>query len=389
MSNAGLVIKFVDSIDDIDKASWDILRDNDYPFLRYEFISALEHSGATNKATGWTPHHIVIEQTAENPAKIIAIIPLYIKAHSYGEYVFDWSWADAYHQHGIDYYPKLISCIPFTPATGPRVLFDKSYDLNHLVSIATSAIKSEASRLNASSWHALFPEQELNEYLRAHEISSRIGCQFHWLNQNYASFDEFLASFNSRKRKNLNKERKRVADQGLMLQTKCGEEISADEWQQFYQFYHFTYFKRSGRQGYLNEKFFSLLANTMPSQIMMVTAYHQNSLVAASLFFIGGDTLYGRYWGCQQEFECLHFEACYYQGINFAIEKGLSRFDPGAQGEHKIQRGFTPTITYSNHWIAHPEFRSAINQFLVQERKGTLSYFEDAKSYLPFKHKAN
>ncbi len=389
MSNAGLVIKFVDSIDDIDKASWDILRDNDYPFLRYEFISALEHSGATNKATGWTPHHIVIEQTAENPAKIIAIIPLYIKAHSYGEYVFDWSWADAYHQHGIDYYPKLISCIPFTPATGPRVLFDKSYDLNHLVSIATSAIKSEASRLKASSWHCLFPEQELNEYLREHEISSRIGCQFHWLNQNYASFDEFLASFNSRKRKNLNKERKRVADQGLMLQTKCGEEISADEWQQFYQFYHFTYFKRSGRQGYLNEKFFSLLANTMPSQIMMVTAYHQNSLVAASLFFIGGDTLYGRYWGCQQEFECLHFEACYYQGINFAIEKGLSRFDPGAQGEHKIQRGFTPTITYSNHWIAHPEFRSAINQFLVQERKGTLSYFEDAKSYLPFKHKAN
>jgi len=388
---------FVDSIDAIDKNSWSSLLDSDYPFLQYEFIAALEHSGATSKTTGWIPHHLVIEKTTtetttqtekEIPptsAKIIAIIPLYIKNHSYGEYVFDWAWADAYQQHGLAYYPKLITCIPFTPATGSRILFDKTYELADLADFSTTVIKAEATRLDASSWHCLFPQQGLHEHLKTHQIASRIGCQFHWLNKNYSTFDDFLASFTSRKRKNIKKERRRVKDQELQLKVKVGDSISAEEWQSFYQFYHYTYYKRSGRQGYLNEHFFSLLAKNMASQIMMVTATHQDTLVAASLFFIGDNTLYGRYWGCQQEFECLHFEACYYQGIDFAIQQGLSRFDPGAQGEHKIQRGFTPTITYSNHWIAHPGFRSAIGQFLLRERKETLQYIKDGKTYLPFK----
>lgn len=388
---------FVDSIDDVEKTSWNNLLNNNYPFLQYEFIAALEHSGATSETTGWIPHHLIIQGTAEEtatqtekatsqaPAKIIAIIPLYIKNHSYGEYVFDWSWADAYQQHGISYYPKLITCIPFTPATGPRILFSKDYELADLADFSTEVIKAEAIRLKASSWHCLFPQQDLHEHLEKNQIASRIGCQFHWINKDYSTFDNFLANFTSRKRKNINKERKRVKDQNLELTVKIGDDISTQEWQSFYQFYHYTYFKRSGRQGYLNEQFFTLLAKNMASQIMMVTATHQDILVATALFFIGDDTLYGRYWGCQQEFECLHFEACYYQGIEFAIQQGLSRFDPGAQGEHKIQRGFTPTMTYSNHWIAHPEFRSAINRFLIQERKGTLLYIEDGKTYLPFK----
>ncbi|MEX1032875.1 MAG: GNAT family N-acetyltransferase [Cellvibrionaceae bacterium] len=374
-------IEFTASIEHIGRENWASLCACDYPFLSYDFLAALETSGCTSARSGWQPHHAIIK----DDNRIVGLMPLYQKTHSYGEYVFDWAWADAYFRHGLDYYPKLVTAIPFTPATGPRLCLAAGFDETTVLPILIKALREELAAIGGSSWHCLFPTKDQSNQLAKLGISQRLSCQFHWLNRGYQSFDDFLATFSSRKRKNLKKERRRIAEQGIELITKTGSDITSDEWRRFYYFYHFTYFKRSGRHGYLSEAFFLTLADTMPENVVMVIARQHNEMVAASLFFQDRDTLYGRYWGCSQEFEFLHFEACYYQGIEYAIEKGLQRFDPGAQGEHKIQRGFTPVPTWSNHWIAHPDFRSAIDNFLIQEAAGTAEYIEQAKTLLPFK----
>lgn len=382
--------EFVDSIDTIDKDRWNALCQQDYPFLRYEFIAALEHSGCTNHRSGWQPHHLLIRNKLPGSTgrdDLIGIMPLYMKTHSYGEYVFDWAWADAYHRHGVPYYPKLVTAIPFTPATGPRLLLDPSILPETIVADLVEAIQQEVAGLQASSWHCLFPSEELSALLQRQRITRRTGYQYHWLNQGYGDFQEFLSTFTSRKRKNVNRERRVVREQGIKIQWKQGTEINEEDWQRFYQFYHLTYFKRSGRQGYLNQDFFLRLGQSMPDQLAMVNAVEEASgiVVAAALFFHDSHTLYGRYWGCSEEVEFLHFEACYYQGIEFAIQHRLQRFDPGAQGEHKIQRGFTPLATYSNHWIAQSDFRRAIVTYLAEENAHNLRYLEHAKEYLPFK----
>ncbi|MGI1679490.1 MAG: GNAT family N-acetyltransferase [Cellvibrionaceae bacterium] len=386
--------QFIDSIEQVGKTHWNRLCGIDSPFLRYEFLFALEKSNCTTKTSGWQPHHLVIhgrDNTTEQG--IIAVMPLYIKTNSYGEYVFDWAWADAYQRYGFQYYPKLMTAIPFTPATGKRIgtLKQSSQIESELISFIVQAVKLEAENLQASSWHCLFPESSVCDLLQENGVSRRKGCQFHWLNKNYSSFDHFLETFNSRKRKNLKKERKKVIEQGVIIKKKLGKDVTEEEWFMFYQFYHLTYFKRSGRQGYLNEEFFKQIAQTMPEQIMMVIAYKEelnkeSKMIAASLFFIGKDVLYGRYWGCLEEYDFLHFEACYYQGIEFAIENQLEKFDPGAQGEHKIQRGFTPVATWSNHWIARQDFSAAIDDFLKKEMTGVDHYIQDCKQYLPFKN---
>lgn len=368
--------EFIDSVYNIDASQWNSLCADNYPFIRHEFFAALEDSGSTIAKTGWQPHHLVIRDPAGTAAgagiaavsDIAAIVPLFIKHHSYGEYVFDWAWADAYQRSGQRYYPKLLTAIPFTPSLGPRFLWRNSTD--PLLDLIVTAITDEAQRLNASSWHCLFPDSNTSERLAQRGISRRLGCQFHWYNQGFASFDEFLQSLTSRKRKNIRKERYRVIEQGVEIRLKTGRDILAWEWDTFYQLYHLTYFKRSGRQGYLGADFFHRLARTMPEQIVLVIAYVAGDMIAAALNFRDRDTLYGRYWGCRQEFDFLHFEACYYQGIEYAIDQGLSRFDPGAQGEHKIQRGFTPVPTWSNHWIAATDFRHAINDFLLRVTGG-------------------
>ncbi|GAB1262892.1 GNAT family N-acetyltransferase [Aurantivibrio plasticivorans] len=365
---------FVDSISAIGSQQWQTLFGQNSVFLRYEFLHALEHSGCTTKEAGWQPHHL---QITDNDTTV-AIVPMYIKTDSYGEYVFDWSWADAYHRYGIPYYPKLVTAIPFTPATGTRWAKLPSVDEAHLISYISTAINAEIKRLNASSWHCLFPNQDQSNVLREHNTLQRIGCQYHWINNHYANFDDFLTTFNSRKRKNLKKERARVKEQGVTLLRKTGDEITEQEWETFYRFYHYTYLKRSGRQGYLNKMFFKSLADNLNDAVMMVVAEKNTDIIAASLFFYDETTLYGRYWGCEQEQEFLHFEACYYQGIEFAIEQGLKRFDPGAQGEHKIQRGFTPTLTYSNHTIANEQFREAIARFIEEETQQVQRYCEHA-----------
>ena len=371
---------YLDSILDIDSKHWNELVANGYPFIRHEFLAALEQSGAANKKTGWQAQHLTVYDNDE----LIAVMPLYIKQHSYGEYMFDWSWADAYHRHGFDYYPKLLSAIPFTPATGPRLCIRADKDDKLISQQIAQALTEHCQAKGYSSVHVLFPNQQSTETF-APVLSRRHGVQFHWFNRGYHHFEDFLANFTSRKRKNLNKERRAVAQQGVTLQRLMGNEISEELWQQFYRFYQLTYAKRSGHGGYLTEGFFQQIAQSMGEHIMLVIAKKEGRIIAGALNFFDQHCLYGRYWGCIEDIEFLHFEACYYQGIEFCIERGLQRFDPGAQGEHKIQRGFTPVDVYSNHWLAQPEFDAAIKQFLQQETAELKRYKQRCNKYLPFK----
>lgn len=379
-------LSFVDSLQHIDANRWNAVTGTDYPFTRYEFLHALETSGATNGNSGWKSHHLLVHDS--DGEQLLAVMPLYLKYHSYGEYVFDWSWANAYRQHGVDYYPKLLAAIPYTPATGPRLCIAGDYSGPELAPVVASALRREATAQKASSIHLLFPDQALHQQLASEQFDARLGSQYHWFNDDFRDFDDFLATFSSRKRKNLNKERRRIGEQGLRLEILTGRDIPASLWQRFYYFYQLTYAKRSGHGGYLEQAFFEKLAETMPEHLVMVLAYddqRDNLPIAGALNFQDSTTLYGRYWGCLAEYDFLHFEACYYQGIDYCIARGLQRFDPGAQGEHKIQRGFTPIPTYSNHWIAHPEFRGAIQDFLRRENHAMQDYLLRARELLPFK----
>jgi len=371
---------FLSGLNKVDSADWNRLTGVDYPFLRYEFLAALENSGCVSEQTGWQPHHLVVYQATH----LVALMPLYIKTHSYGEYVFDWAWADAYHRHGVPYYPKLLTAIPFTPATGSRLCIAPGQNDAEISSLAVEKIKHHAETKGYSSWHLLFPCKSEFEQLSQHNLSARSGCQYHWKNRDYANFDDFLAHLSSRKRKNIKRERRRVAEQGITLTRIPGMEITQAQLQTFYEFYQSTYYKR-GQQGYLTLAFFEKILTTMPDQLLLVMAYRDNHPIAAALCLGSSDTLYGRYWGCLEEYECLHFEACYYQGIEHCIEQGIQKFDPGAQGEHKISRGFEPTTTHSLHWIAHPGFRAAIDDFLKREHRGVKDYIEQASQLLPFK----
>ncbi|MEZ5570588.1 MAG: GNAT family N-acetyltransferase [Halioglobus sp.] len=373
--------EFLSSLDQISAAQWNSVTGTNYPFLRHEFLYGLEETGCTNADTGWQPCHMILRQ---NDA-VAAVMPLYLKSHSYGEYVFDWSWADAWRQSGLVYYPKLVTAIPFTPATGPRLCAAPEMNQQHCLDAAIIAVQQFAARRNISSWHLLFPEREISETLLAAGLHRRAATQFHWFNEGYQCFDDFLATFNSRKRKSLNRERRRVGEQGLVLKTLEGPNIAEREWEQFYRFYQLTYAKRSGHGGYLSRDFFAKTAAGMGNQVIMVLAYLNAHAVAGALYFRSSDTLYGRYWGCEHEFDSLHFEACYYQGIEYCINNGLARFDPGAQGEHKIQRGFRPITTWSNHWIADPQLSAAVGDFTRREAQHNEAYRQSASQLLPFK----
>ncbi len=381
MSLAELEARFLPSLSQVDGEAWNAIAGTDYPFLRHEFLLALETSGCTDADSGWQPYHAVLYRGDT----LIALMPLYLKSHSYGEYVFDWSWADAYRRHGRHYYPKLLTAIPFTPATGPRLCVADGENPVQCRSALLAAAQQLADQQDLSSWHVLFPGDEEAAQLEAQGMSLRRGSQFHWFNEGYASFDDFLATFNSRKRKSLKRERRRVEEQGIELNTLEGDEISERDWDEFYRFYQMTYAKRSGHGGYLNRAFFSQLGDRLPEHCVMVRASLDGEAVAGSLCLRSSDTLYGRYWGCVRELDCLHFEACYYQGIDYCIRKGLKRFDPGAQGEHKIQRGFTPIATVSAHWMADPAFAQAIDDFTRREEDHIDAYIREASNYLPFK----
>ncbi len=377
-----LSLRFVESIESIGKEHWNQLTGTHNPFMRYEFLQALEKTGCTTRRTGWQPHHVaVFRGDSETP---VAVMPLYLKTNSWGEYVFDWSWANAYQSYGFDYYPKFVTAAPFTPSFGARFFVDTSLDKRIVLSLIAEKTKEKAELLGASSWHILFPTPEQHELLSELELQPRIATQFHWHNRGYESFDEFLAALNSRKRKSIRRERKQVSEQDFTFIHTEGADITEQQWADFYLFYQSTYLVR-GMQGYLKLNFFRALAESMPEQLLMVNVEMQNATVAAALFFKNDEKLFGRYWGCREEHQFLHFETCYYQGLDYAIAHRLSSFDAGAQGEHKIQRGFEPITTYSNHWIANQAFSEAIADFLRQEKPNIAAYQKEARSLLPFR----
>jgi predicted N-acyltransferase len=350
-----------------------------YPFMRPEFLDALEQSKSVCAESGWQPIHLSLQSEHGT-----GFMPLYLKQHSMGEYVFDHAWANAYHENGLEYYPKLLTAIPFTPSTGLRITGIDNLNANHCGQLLEEVL-SVADETGASSWHLLFPDNQLLALFDDPRLLRRSGVQYHWHNRDYGCFEDFLSMMNSRKRKMIRKERAEIARQDIDVEVLVGKAIDADIWALFYQLYERTYAKRNGTRGYITETFFSQIAGTMPEQIAMAVARQNGVPIACALYFFDSDTLYGRYWGSVGEFSYLHFELCYYRGIEFAIKLGLKRYDAGAQGEHKLMRGFEPTQTVSLHWIKHPQFNDAVAQFLKREDKGIAEHMQQATELLPFK----
>lgn len=378
---AELSIQFESRLLDIKSDEWNALNLSGNPFLKYQFLAALEDSGSVSSATGWQPSHLTVRNKQQ---QLIAAMPSYIKQHSYGEYVFDWSWADAYSHYGLNYYPKLLTAIPFTPSVGPRLLVNPQVQQEAIAKALIQAVNTHAEQYSLSSWHLLFPNSESLEAFRDPALMVRQGCQFQWSNARFESFEQFLEQMTSRKRKNIKKERRQVSQQDIQFVHFEGREITQQALDKFYLFYHATYLKR-GQQGYLNQSFFQKICASMPDNLLLIMAEKGGEFVAGALFLKDDETLYGRYWGCLEEYKQLHFETCYYQGIDYCINHKLKRFDAGAQGEHKIQRGFEPIPTYSLHWIKNKDFRNPIKDFISREQQQVSHYIKDAYSYLPFK----
>ena len=376
--------KTIDSIHALKAKQWDSLFDDSYPFAKHAFLAAMEDSRSTEKDNGWEICHVVIFE-GETP---VAAAPCYIKTHSYGEYIFDWSWAEAYERNKLDYYPKLLCAIPYTPATGPRLGIHSDYQsqATAIVQCFSETMQDKAQSINASNWQCLFLQETLLTALDAHDWMPRDDVQFHWFNRNYRTFDDFLHTLTSRKRKNLRKERHKVQSADITIEVVEGTNIDETLWAQFYRFYQITYLKRSRHGGYLNLPFFLQLGETMAQNLLMMTAQKDDELVATALYFKSDDTLYGRYWGSTQEYDFLHFECCYYRGIEYCIEQGLQVFDAGAQGEHKLARGFEPVTTRACYQVRHPQFRAAIADFLRSEADHLAAYRQAARKHLPYKN---
>ena len=374
-----LQVKLVQGIGQIEAATWDACVGSDQPFLGHAFLSALEDSGSAGQRTGWLPLHLVVEQGGE----LIGCAPMYLKSHSYGEYVFDWGWANAYERAGGKYYPKLQVAVPFTPVPGPRLLVRPGLGPEARAALARGLV-SAAEELGVSSLHVTFCREPEWHSLGEAGLLKRQGVQYHWHNRGYRTFDDFLASLKSSKRKTIRKERARVAAQDLFIDVLTGEALTPEIWDAFYPFYRSTVDKRWG-SAYLTKRFFSRLGETMPERVVLMMARHQGRYVAGALNLMGADTLYGRVWGCRREFEFLHFEACYYQAIEFAIGRGLARVEAGAQGPHKLQRGYEPVPTYSAHWIRDPNFRDAVERFLAEERREMAFEMEQLRELLPYR----
>lgn len=360
---------FAAGIGAVPAVAWDALTGAREPLLRHAFLAALEDSGSVGAGTGWEPQHLLLHEGG----RLLAAMPCYRKRHSYGEYVFDWSWADAYARHGLDYYPKLLTAVPFTPATGTRLLRSPDVPLARVLPVLLESIREKLRAEGMSSWHLLFPETGLAEAGAEQQLLLRTGVQYHWLNRDYTCFDDFLARLASRKRKQLRRERRLVAEQGLRIERLRGSAIDAALWDRFHCFYQMTYARRSGHGGYLSREFFHRLGAALPDNVLLVIAWRGEEAVAGALNVVGEDTLYGRYWGCTEQVPFLHFELCYYQAIDIAIARGLARVEAGAQGGHKLARGYEPVQTWSAHWIADPGFRSAVADFLERERAGVAS----------------
>ena len=375
--------RFLDSIAQIDAQSWNALAGCAQPFLRHEFLLALEESGCTAPRTGWVPQHLIM---ADAQGIAVAAMPLFRKSHSRGEFVFDFSWASAYAQHGLKYYPKLLTAVPFTPVCGPRLLLSPTVDANAVTKSMVRAAMDYARSEQLSSWHVLFPSNEMAASLDHAGLVLRRDCQFHWYNQGYESFEAFLASFTAEKRKKVKRERRRVAEAGIEFDTLTGAQLDNALWNTLYGFYADT-FHRHGHEPYLNLNFFKRIGAAMPDQLMLKVARVGREPIAVAIFFVGENALFGRYWGAGGNYHSLHFETCYYQGIEYCIENKLQRFEPGTQGEHKVPRGFVPTLTSSAHFVVDPRFAAAIRDFAAREARGVDHYAAAVNEHVPY-HRA-
>ena len=370
-------VEIASKLSDFTEDEWNSLVVGDCPFLRHEFLLAAETCGSATPETGWTPRHIGLR---DKSGTLRAAMPLYEKSHSWGEFVFDWSWAQAYEQAGLDYYPKLVSAIPFTPAPGSRLLVSDNAHKPALI----EATRQFAADEGYSSLHILFPEASELVYLQDGGLRLRKDCQFHWHNRNYADFDEFLATFSSAKRKKARRDRRRVHEQGITFRRLNGHDVDTAIWSDVYELISMTFLRR-GSMPYFSYDFFLEVSKRLPDNILVVLAEKDRVPVAAAVFFDSEDTLYGRYWGAEARYNALHFETCYYQGIDYCIEQKRQHFEPGTQGEHKISRGFVPVTTWSAHWLARPEFFSAVERYLQAEARHIDKYIDAVNAHSPYK----
>ncbi len=367
-------------INEIPASEWDACQEGDHPFTRHAFLNALEESGCATAETGWMPYHLILKQGDD----ICAVAPMYVKGHSQGEYVFDHGWADAYERAGGRYYPKLQLSIPFSPVTGPRFLAPQGPDQMKMKMMLAEGAKEVAAKLGLSSVHTTFmQEQDLNA-AEEMDYHIRVGEQFHWVNEGYQSFDDFLSRLSSRKRKNIRKERRAVEGLGLEFENLTGNTIEEHHWDAFYEFYMDTGSRKWGRP-YLNRTFFSLLKQAMGDNILLFMVKREGRYIAGALNLFGSECLYGRYWGCIEDHPFLHFETCYYKAIDFAIEKGIGRVEAGAQGPHKLARGYLPVKTMSAHWMQDPGFHDAVGDFLEAESLQMDAEINYLKQHSPFK----
>lgn len=358
-------IVFTDNIASVDSIHWDRLAGDTNPFIQHDFLYALEQHDCL-QSWGWYPQHCLLYDNET----LIGACPAYIKNNSYGEFVFDWAWADAYQQNNLDYYPKLVTAIPYTPVQGPKLLAHTNHldadgrliNADTIKKSLITALIDFAEKNNLSSAHFLFCENEDIDILSQTGLLLRFDYQFHWTNHNYQSFDDFLSQLTSKRRKNIKRERKTIADENLEIRIVAGQDLNPEQWHLLYDYYRVTFLKKSGTAT-LTLAFFRAVAD----KLLAFLAYHENKIVAAAICFKGKNKLYGRHWGCRENFNNLHFELCYYTGIDYCINQQLQGFEPGAQGEHKIWRGFLPVKTQSAHWIAHPGFKNAIEDYLQRE----------------------
>ena len=359
---------------------WDALVPDGHPFLRHAFLAGLEQTHCVGGDSGWESAHVLLS----DQRGLAAAAPTYLKSHSYGEFVFDFAWAQGYARAGLAYYPKLVVAVPFTPATGPRLLVRPDLDRATASSGLLAALEVLAADRGASSIHVLFPDQADGATLAAAGWLERHDCQFHWYNRGYASFDHYLAGFTAEKRKKARRERRRVAEMGIAFETWTGDQIPGDRLDAVYALHRDT-FLRHGHEPYLTRAFFSHAARSCGPAFIVKAALWRGELVACAVFFRSQDALYGRYWGAAADFHSLHFETCYHQGIEYCIEAGLARFEPGTQGEHKVARGFEPTRTRSAHRIFNARLRAAIADYLTRERRSVDAYAAAVREHVPFR----
>lgn len=372
-------IQIISNLDQVSRNAWNALVQDNNPFVRHEFLAALEHHGCVGENFGWLARHIAVYEQDE----LIGAMPLYEKYNSYGEFVFDHAWSEAYKRHQMRYYPKLVSAIPYTPASGQRLLAKQGREAEIYPILLASALQL-AETLHASSVHWLFPLSAEQDWLSQQQLITRHDCQFHWRNFGYQSFDDFLETFSSKKRKNVKQERRKVQEAGVHLRILDGHSATAQDWERFAFFYQHTFESKWGVPT-LNEGFFKEIAANLPDQIILIMADKDQECIAGSLMFRSDTRLYGRHWGCTEYFDSLHFEACYYQGIEYCIRHNLQVFEPGAQGEHKVPRGFIPTLTRSSHWLASEAFQQAIRQHTLYEQRSVAEYMLSVYEHLPYR----